>query len=495
MQPRESLLLGASTSEPLLNYSGRFAAITQTGGKLHTIPYYWNTQTLSYEVASTGGSGVGQEVKVTNFPAIQPISAASLPLPTGASTAARQDITNANLASLTMYAGIARTAFGWLRSSSPVTLFDQAGFRYGKEPLIWEDVLTGTGATTHNATAGVITLSTGGTASGAKVVRQSRQYMRYQPGKGGLVMQSFCLGVGDANVRRRAGYFDADGGFYLQCVNGALSLVLRTKTSGAVVEQVVPKASWNGAAITLDTTKTLLMAWSFEWLGVGMIKVAIADPTTGELSIVHTFQNVNQTVDVPYMQTASLPLRYEIENTGTAGGTRTLTQICAAVISEGGFEDGRGLAFAASRGTTTVGVTTRRPVLSLQPQLTFGGVRNSILYDFLHMEVCAQTNDCFWELVYNGTLTGASFAAVDSTNSSMNVDISATAISGGVVLESGYALTGSGSTRGLQENSMLARVPMGLDLAGAVADKITLVCTAMSGTSNIGAAIHFRETR
>ena len=31
-------------------------------------PYYWNPNTLSYQVGTTGGSGVGEEVKVTNFP-------------------------------------------------------------------------------------------------------------------------------------------------------------------------------------------------------------------------------------------------------------------------------------------------------------------------------------------------------------------------------------------------------------------------------------------
>lgn len=38
--------------------------------------------------------------EVTNFPATQPISAVSLPLPTGASTEAKQDTGNASLASI-----------------------------------------------------------------------------------------------------------------------------------------------------------------------------------------------------------------------------------------------------------------------------------------------------------------------------------------------------------------------------------------------------------
>ena len=95
-----------------------------TDNKLKTVNYYWNPNTLAYVVSTGGGDGVGNEVKVTNtvpvtfsggvaldagtlaaletisvanfpatqavtgtfFQATQPVSAASLPLPTGAAT-------------------------------------------------------------------------------------------------------------------------------------------------------------------------------------------------------------------------------------------------------------------------------------------------------------------------------------------------------------------------------------------------------------------------
>lgn len=53
--------------------------------------YYWNTDTLSYEVATTPGAGEGGLVSVTNFPAVQAISATALPLPSGAATEATLD--------------------------------------------------------------------------------------------------------------------------------------------------------------------------------------------------------------------------------------------------------------------------------------------------------------------------------------------------------------------------------------------------------------------
>jgi hypothetical protein len=38
------------------------------------------------------------------------------------------------------------------------------------------------------------------------------------------------------------------------------------------------------------------------------------------------------------METAILPVRYEIENTETTADSSTLKQICSTVISEGGYE-------------------------------------------------------------------------------------------------------------------------------------------------------------
>ena len=59
----------------------------------------WNSSTLAWEKA-TGSLAGGSTVTVNNFPATQPVSAVSLPLPTGASTAARQDTGNTSLANL-----------------------------------------------------------------------------------------------------------------------------------------------------------------------------------------------------------------------------------------------------------------------------------------------------------------------------------------------------------------------------------------------------------
>jgi hypothetical protein len=55
-------------------------------------------------------------------------------------------------------------------------------FQYGLETDIWETDITGTASAVHNPDASNVTMSVGSTA-GDKVIRQTRQVMRYIPGR------------------------------------------------------------------------------------------------------------------------------------------------------------------------------------------------------------------------------------------------------------------------------------------------------------------------
>jgi hypothetical protein len=66
----------------------------------------------------------------------------------------------------------------------------------------------------------------------------------------------------------------------------------------------------------------------FEWLGMGSVRVGFV--IDGKFIVAHTFYNANDLSTV-YMQTANLPIRYEIETAATlAAGTYTLQQICSS---------------------------------------------------------------------------------------------------------------------------------------------------------------------
>src|SRR5579863_8450224 len=182
------------------------------------------------------------------------------------------------------------------------------------------------------------------------------------------------LGAIKTNVAQRIGYFDANDGVFFYQDGTNLGVAVRTSTSGSPVTTLIPQSTWNidkldgtgSSGITITTANTQIFVIDLQWLGTGRVRFGF--DIGGVIVYCHAINNANAGETSPYMNTGSLPCRYEITNTGTAASTTTMKAICTSVISEGGAEIVGGLQFSASNGTTTVGVTTRRPVLSIAPK-------------------------------------------------------------------------------------------------------------------------------
>jgi len=100
--------------------------------------------------------------------------------------------------------GTASDAFGRLRTSSPLTLFDSS-HRY-RDNGLWTTASGTGGTTTFDANAGLVTLNTT-TASGSSIVRETTKCFSYQPGKSLLVMSTFVMDAAKTNLRQRVGYY------------------------------------------------------------------------------------------------------------------------------------------------------------------------------------------------------------------------------------------------------------------------------------------------
>lgn len=77
----ETVLLGSTTDDARFRYNGRYGPIRETGGKVHTVLYYWNPGTLSFDLATApaGGGGGGDATaanQVTQIAAEQSIETA-----------------------------------------------------------------------------------------------------------------------------------------------------------------------------------------------------------------------------------------------------------------------------------------------------------------------------------------------------------------------------------------------------------------------------------
>ena len=395
-------------------------------------------------------------------------------------------------------AGANNDAFGRPRSSAPKTFFN-SDFEYDASPLWFVSSSVGTGSVEKTSGEASILLSTGGTASGAGVVYQTKQYFRYEPGKGRFVVFSGYIGAQSANTRQRLGNFDSNNGVFFE-MDGTLGMSVnqRSNTSGSVVDTKYLQMNWNidcmngtgPSGVTLDFSKTQLMWIDFQWMGTGHSRFGFF--VNGYMVAAHDIYNDN-VITSPYTNTATLPMRAEIFNTGVAAGSTNMKWICCSLVNEGSPEIAPSyLRFTASNNTTSIAVAgTPIPILSIQPKTTFASQPNRIhnVMEQLAVE-CVGGNSCFYELVYNGTLTGASFVSVDP-NSGMNYDTAATAISGGTVVASGYATSAS---QMIFEALDKLQLPFTLDYTGTIPDTYSIVCQTVPGIGPTTSGLTFTSS-
>lgn len=385
-------------------------------------------------------------------------------------------------------------SFGRLRVSNPVAEF--ASFNeYRINPFDWVTYTTPATAASvsHSTTTKMVTLSTGGTASGTRAVLQTRSYMRYNPGKSLYTAQTFVMGSAPpANCEKRAGYYDDSNGFFLSYSSTGISLVRRSNVSGSVVDTPVSQSNWNidkmngtgPSRQTLNLAYGQIFAIDFQFLGMGRVRLGF--DIDGVLYYVHEFIHANRNETQPYIATANLPLRFEIINTGTAGSSASMQALCGKVDSEGGTED-RGIQYSVANVATPIATTTNlKPIISIRPGPTFNGITNRgwILPQQIEMFVTGNV-DHYYEIIWNATLTGASWTVVNA-QAMGEYDVSATAVSlgSGVVLDRGYLSAAGGSNRAIGQNGVFSERPLVNSFDGTTPDTITLCMRTLSGSGN-----------
>jgi hypothetical protein len=395
-------------------------------------------------------------------------------------------LTNLNLLSKNNF-----DAFGRLRVSQPFTLFDSQN-RYAADPS-FDTSLTGSGTSTFLTNESAVSLAVT-TASGDKVVRQTKRCFPYQPGKSLSFLMTFVMASAKTNLRQRVGYFDSNNGLFLQRNGTELSFIIRTYTGGSVDDtRKVVQSAWNGdkldgsgaSGITLDTTKAQILFADFEWLGVGSVRVGFV--IDGQYITAHTFDNANEVTSV-YMQTATLPLRIEIENTAATASSSSMKQICSTVISEGGYEQ-TSIERVARRSTTLTGIgTSFVPLVSIR--LASDSLGAVILPKQVRVLPIAN-GEYEIALVRNATLTGASYDT--TTFASVDFDVTATAMSGGDIVLNEYA-TASNQAGVQAQNDLLYNFDMqlGATIAGT-SDVYTVAVRILSGTGSAIGSLAFYD--
>lgn len=319
--------------------------------------------------------------------------------------------------------------FGRLKTSEPITLFDSA-HRYRAGAKFSSEVVGEGSSTGYLSNESTVTLNVG-TASGNKVTLESKRVFPYQPGKSLQVMQTFAMAPPKANLRQRVGYFSRQNGIFLEQTGTEVYLVKRTYVSGQVVETRVAQADWNmdpldgtGASdLILDLTKTQIFWSEYEWLGVGTVRAGFA--IDGVFITVHHFNHANH-IDTVYMTTASLPVRYEIENIGATASSSTFKQICVSVISNGGYNHEESEIYTAWRTTAVTVGTDRYPLVAIRMK---AGFTDSVILPTFVDVISETAGNGGWALVKNpSSITGGTWVT-DEFTGNVEYNVTATAMS------------------------------------------------------------------
>lgn len=393
--------------------------------------------------------------------------------------------------------GVAGDAFGRMRFSAPLTLFDSS-HRY-RDNTSWT-TSSGTGGTTSfDTNAGLVNLNVT-TTSGSEIIRETTKVFAYQPGKSLLVMTTFVMNAGKDGLRQRVGYYGANNGIYLE-KNGtaAPAFVERSYVTGALTETSVSQTSWNidklngngPSGLTLDLTKAQILFMDIEWLGLGTVRLGFV--INGQFVHCHSFHHANL-ITSTYITTATLPLRYEIRNTATTASSSTLKQICSTVISEGGYELrgyqlGIGTSITSPYSLAVAG--TFYPVISLR--LKSAALDAIAILTALSMMGAAGTANYVWRLVANATTSGGSWTSA-GTDSNVEYNLTGTSTSGGRVLTQGYFSStnqASAATDVLKE--ALFKFQLERDGLTNTPYELSLLISASATTSTVHAAVNWEE--
>jgi hypothetical protein len=375
-------------------------------------------------------------------------------------------------------------------------------FQYGKETDVWDESTTSGGSATWNTNTNWVDMAVDSTL-GAKVIRQTRNVMRYIPGRSSSLTYAVKFQTPVTGVRRRIGLFDEANGFYFEDagVLGAdglpeYNVVVRTSTSGILVENRVPRSQWNGdrldglgsSGITADATKVQMISFEYEWYGAGQI--AIGYVIDGFTHIIHTFNHANINT-VPWSSTPFLPIRLELENLTGVAGTHYLYQGSNSLISEGEATK-LGIAqniTSAITGYRMAAANTFYPVLSIR--LKSASLKGIVLPATFQAATIDNTS-IFYRLVRNATLTNANFVNMPDANAFTQYDVSATSYTGGINIDSGFVIGSGGTSIRLDRDTVYQ---IGRGSLGTVSDTLTLAIASPNTGKDALAAMTWIEQR
>lgn len=389
-------------------------------------------------------------------------------------------------------------AFGRLRVSNPLTLFDSS-HRY-EDNNRWSSLVVGASSTVgFSTTKGLINMTVG-TGSTDSVVRETTKVFSYQPGKSLLILNTFVMEPPKENLRQRVGYFGDDNGLFFEVNGDTAYFVERSLSTGT--ETRVSQAEWNidkldgtgVSGITLDLSKAQILYMDVEWLGLGTVRLGFV--IDGKFIHAHSFHHANY-ITSTYITTASLPLRYEISNVGVTTSSSTLKQVCSSVISEGGYELS-GIQQAVGTSITSPKdlpspAGTYYPVISIRLKSSPNRLDSIVILSALSLMGTGNGPNYNWRLLSSATTTGGTWVSAGN-DSSVEYKINGTGVTGGVIKASGFFSSTNQSTTSVNiPRDSLFKFQLERNGLTKTPYELALVCSSNTAGADVYAALDWEE--
>jgi len=366
-------------------------------------------------------------------------------------------------------------------------------FQYGLETDVWDQSTSTGGTAAHDPdNSGVVLTVTN--ALGSQVIRQTRNVIRYVPGRSANVSFSVRFGSPVTGIRRRIGLFNGADGFYFEDGGDGdyyCCVINSSGEGGLPTLERIPRSQWNGdkldgtgpSGITADPTAQQLVNFEYEWYGSGSVQFGFI--IEGELRVIHTINSANRLKTV-WCRTPFVPIRIEITNTtGGQSGSNTLYQGSNSVALDGSLTQKLGISQNAQTATTGISLLdpgVYYPLLSIRLKST--ALQAIVLPTFFQVATTDNTN-IFYKVVRNATLNGT-WVDVPDSNSFTQYNITSTgAVTTGVVIDSGFVIQGGGGTGIRIDKDVVYQ--MGRSSMGTVSDTLT-IAAATNGSNKSGIA-------
>ena len=227
------------------------------------------------------------------------------------------------------------------------------------------------------------------------------------------------------------------GTYEITTASTATGTFAQSLAGAAPTETRVAQADWNkdkmdGTGIdgmVLDQTKGNVYKIQYQWLGFGAISFFIEDATTMHFQLVHRimYTNVNT---VPSITNPTLPMYILSKN--TTNNSDIIVKLGSHSAELEGKVKNLGVPKSTSVNDKTI-TTDETPIFTIHSHDLYKSLNNrvEIILKSISASTVGGTKAAIIRIRRNVTLTGAAFSAIDSNTSTIHLDTTATAMTGG----------------------------------------------------------------